>query len=146
MTLKEKILIFLKEEGIKKTDFFDLTGLSPSNFKGNGMTSELGGDKIVKILSVYPSLSSEWLLKDMGPMLSTGQKDSPDPDVPYKIYNEIKEENKILHEKLLEKSEEIGKLKAKIDGVREENPIYHIPAHAVAEQSPDYIHPIINKK
>ena len=69
MTLKGRILLFLKEQKIKKTDFFDKTGIAASNFKGVGLGSELGGDKIVKILSSYPEISSDWLLKGEGSML-----------------------------------------------------------------------------
>ncbi len=34
MTIKDKILAFLKEKDIKKVDFFEATGIQSSNFKG----------------------------------------------------------------------------------------------------------------
>lgn len=69
MTIKEKILAYLDAKGIKRGDFFESIGISPSNFKGSAKISELGADKIVKILSMYPDLSAEWLMADRGNML-----------------------------------------------------------------------------
>lgn len=69
MTLKGRVLFFIKEKGIKKSDFFEATSIAASNFKGDGLHSELGGDKIVKILTAYPEISSDWLLTGKGEML-----------------------------------------------------------------------------
>ena len=40
------------------------------------MKSELGGDKIVKILTIYRDLSPDWLLIDIGEMLKTNRTES----------------------------------------------------------------------
>lgn len=69
LTIKDKILTFLQEKGIKKADFFEQMGIQPSNFKGKNMQSQPGGDMLVKILSIYPDLSADWLLRDKGEML-----------------------------------------------------------------------------
>ena len=69
LTIKDKILTFLQEKGIKKADFFEEMGIQPSNFKGKNMQSQPGGDMLVKILSIYPDLSADWLLRDKGEML-----------------------------------------------------------------------------
>ena len=69
MTIKDKILAFIKEKGLSREDFYRETGLSASNFKGAAMKSELGGDKIVKILTMYKDLSPDWLLLDEGEMI-----------------------------------------------------------------------------
>lgn len=68
MTIKDRILIFLKNKGIKMAEFCEITGISKSNFKGIAMESDLGGDKIVKILTAFPTLSSEWLILGFGQM------------------------------------------------------------------------------
>ncbi len=68
LTIKDKILTFLQKKGIKKTDFFEEMGIQPSNFKGKNMQSQPGGDMLVKILSLYPDLSADWLLRDKGEM------------------------------------------------------------------------------
>lgn len=69
--IKERILTFLAQKGITKAQFYKETGLSDANFKGIGLKSELGGDKIVKILSIYPDISADWLLMGLGEMLKT---------------------------------------------------------------------------
>ena len=69
MTIKERILSFLESQGIKKVDFFEATGIQSSNFKGKNMSSQPGGDMLVKVLTIYPQLSAEWLLRGEGNML-----------------------------------------------------------------------------
>ena len=71
MTVKYKILSFLEKTGTPKEDFYKKIGVAPCNFKGVGFNSSLGGDKIVKILTLYPELSADWLLRDEGEMLRT---------------------------------------------------------------------------
>lgn len=70
LTIKEKILSFLTEKGIKKVDFFEKTGIQASNFKGKNMSSQPGADMLVKILTLYPELSADWLLRDKGEMFN----------------------------------------------------------------------------
>mgnify|MGYP002471450687 FL=1 len=60
---------YIKNQHLRKIDFFKKTGISPSNFKGEGSKSELGGDKIAKILSVYSDINPDWLLTGQGSML-----------------------------------------------------------------------------
>ena len=75
LTLKDKILNYLEEKGIKRADFFEATGIQSSNFKGKNMSSQPGGDMIVKILSVYPDLSADWLLRDKGEMIKQEERE-----------------------------------------------------------------------
>lgn len=79
MTIKDKILAFIKEKGLSREEFYRETGLSASNFKGAAMKSELGGDKIVKILTTYKDLSPDWLLTGEGSMLRTDEKTNNTP-------------------------------------------------------------------
>ena len=67
-TIKERILIFLEIKGIKRASFYKETGISASTFKGVGLKSDLGVDKLVKILIAYPELNNHliWLLKGEG--------------------------------------------------------------------------------
>ena len=69
MTTKERILTFLKEMKKKQGDFFAQIDMTASNFKGSAKKSELGADKIAKILSIYPIISPDWLLLGVGNML-----------------------------------------------------------------------------
>lgn len=67
--IKERILQFIEIQNITKLDFCNKTGISYSNLKGKSLFSEIGGDKIVEILTTYPEISPEWLLTGKGNML-----------------------------------------------------------------------------
>lgn len=69
LTIKERILSFLDEVGVKKSDFFQATGIQSSNFKGKNLQSQIGGDMLIKILSIYKELSPSWLMLGEGNML-----------------------------------------------------------------------------
>ncbi|MDL2215446.1 helix-turn-helix transcriptional regulator, partial [Dysgonomonas sp. OttesenSCG-928-M03] len=56
-------------KGISKESFYAETSIASSNFKGKGISSELGGDKIAKILTIYNDLNAEWLLVGKGKMI-----------------------------------------------------------------------------
>lgn len=117
LTIKERILSFLESQGIKKVDFFEATGIQSSNFKGKNMSSQPGGDMIVRVLTIYPNLSAEWLLRGEGDMLkSPAIKDNP------KIIKTDTKKDNDLSSSILDKflttiqdqAEEIGELKARI--------------------------------
>ena len=117
MTIKERILSFLESQGIKKVDFFEATGIQSSNFKGKNMSSQPGGDMIVRVLTIYPNLSAEWLLRGEGDML----KSPAIKDKPKIIKTDTKKDNDLsssILDKLLttiqDQAEEIGELKARI--------------------------------
>lgn len=67
--IKSRLLLFLENQGITKTDFSKKTGISYSNIKGSAQKSELGGEQISKILEVFSELNPEWLLLGIGEML-----------------------------------------------------------------------------
>lgn len=69
--IKQRVLQFLEYEGIKKEEFYHKTGIHSSNFKGVGAKSELGGDKIAKILFTYHKLNAIWLVTGHEKMHST---------------------------------------------------------------------------
>jgi uncharacterized protein (DUF433 family) len=68
-SIKQRVLEFLGKQKIKKENFFSSTGIVRSNFGGANAKSELGGDKIAKILTTYPDLNPAWLLTGKGDML-----------------------------------------------------------------------------
>jgi len=70
-TIKQKILEYLDYKDIKKVNFFAQTEINYANFKGKNLESELSGDKIVRILTLYPDISAEWLMRGEGSMLKT---------------------------------------------------------------------------
>lgn len=121
MTIKEKILSFLNSEGIKKTEFYETVGLVPSNFKGAAKQSELGGDKIAKILTSYPRLSAEWLFRDEGEMIKiTTTAEEPAAD-------SQQETNAGLLNKVIEQAEEIGRLKERVEQLESAMDDTHTP-------------------
>jgi hypothetical protein len=69
-TIKDRILLFLEMKKIKKETFYKSTGLSASNFKGIALKSDLGVEKVVKIITVYPELlepeNLNWLITGKG--------------------------------------------------------------------------------
>lgn len=70
LTIKERIFAFLDRSNIKKVDFYNVTGIEASNFKGKNKASQPGSDMLVKILTEYPELSADWLLTGRGNMLT----------------------------------------------------------------------------
>lgn len=68
-SIKERILQFIEYKKISKADFCENTGISYGNFKGKSSESEIGGDKIAKILTTYREISADWLLTGEGSML-----------------------------------------------------------------------------
>jgi hypothetical protein len=69
LTIKERILQYIENNGIAREKFFDELGISYSNFKGTALKSELGGDKIVRILTYFPDMNPDWLLTGNGEIL-----------------------------------------------------------------------------
>ena len=134
LTIKDKILAFLKEKDIKKVDFFEATGIQSSNFKGKNMASQPGGDMIVKVLTLYPDLSAEWLMRGEGNMLKSNNTDVSQNS--YTIHKEISQDNKQEIEKhnapseivdkllttIKEQAEEIGMLKQTITQLKQDKP------------------------
>lgn len=117
LTIKERILSFLESQGIKKVDFFEATGIQSSNFKGKNMSSQPGGDMLVKVLTIYPNLSAEWLLRGEGEMLRSLSNQGANK-VAKKEKNKDSELPQTILDKFLttiqEQAEEIGVLKARI--------------------------------
>ena len=130
-TIKENILYFIEKQCIRKTEFYEKTEITASNFKGVGLKSEIGGDKIVKILSCYPNLSAEWLLTRKEPMLKI---DNGDPrNIPEIVNNkdviERLERENALKDKVISGLERENQL---LREARESNQDKSKPSHAVA--------------
>lgn len=71
--IKRRILEYVEYKNITKEYFYKESGVTASNFKGKGIESELGGDKIAKILSLYDDLNAEWLLTGNGDMVKKSE-------------------------------------------------------------------------
>ncbi len=118
MTIKEKILLYLDYKGLVKSDFYKAVDIAPSNFKGSNKTSELGSDKLVKILTLYPDLSPDWILFDKGEMICDSQNNISDTPITIedKLLSLIQEKDNIIREQ----AEEIGQLRERISQLQRE--------------------------
>lgn len=140
-TLKEKILTFLAEMGIRKVDFFESTGIQASNFKGVNVKSAPGGDMLVKILTLYPELSAEWLMRGDGEMLRTGSsiqiKKVTEPiqreTTPKEIDKSIEPIIDKFMGKVTEQAEEIGRLKERIAQLEREKNLSGVSFQSVPQ-------------
>ena len=70
MMVLERLKEYIDSKGISIASLEKTTGMSNSSFRkalqsGNG----IGTDKLEKILTLYPDLSAEWLLRGRGSMI-----------------------------------------------------------------------------
>ena len=123
-TIKQRCLELIEKKGITQSVFFQQVGLSPSNFKGVNLQSELGGDKIVSILTVYGDVSPDWFLLGYGDMfrkehighVQNGKQNKIDRspiNVGCSDIEQLKKENEMLRERLKDKEDIINLLKSK---------------------------------
>jgi hypothetical protein len=71
--IKDRIIYFIENQGIKKIDFFDKIEMTSANFRGNAKNTPLNSTTIENIFTHYPSLNLEWLLTGNGSMLKEQQ-------------------------------------------------------------------------
>ena len=118
LTIKERILSFLEVSGIKKVDFFEATGIQSSNFKGKNMSSQPGGDMLVKVLTLYPEISAEWLMRGEGGMLKVSHATLSNKQKNTIAHQTPSEVPPMVIDKLLTtiqaQAEEIGQLRERI--------------------------------
>lgn len=89
-TIKERLLKYLEYKGITVYQFSQISGIARSNFASRALSSELGSDKIVKILNLFPDLSSQWLLLEQGDMIVPSGNTKESPHLREPISNTVK--------------------------------------------------------
>ncbi len=62
MTIKERILEFVKKEERFKRDFFKKTGLKYSNYTGINKNTDVSANSLAIILKSYPNADIHWLI------------------------------------------------------------------------------------
>jgi len=85
MTSSDRVLQFIEYKGISKREFYANTGLS------NGFldkSSNIGSDKLEKIISSYPDLSLLFVVTGSGAMLNGSYSRRADAERPYPGVNE----------------------------------------------------------
>lgn len=70
-TLKNRLIAFIQNTGLSKSEFERKVGLA--NGYINNLKGSIGSDKLEKILSAFPELNIEWLLRGSGDMTSVTQ-------------------------------------------------------------------------
>lgn len=73
--IKERILYLTEYYSVSKELFFENIGMTYGNFKGSAKERPLNSDAIVKILSIYTEINSDWLLTGKGDMLKKEYED-----------------------------------------------------------------------
>jgi hypothetical protein len=112
--IKERILQFVDYKELNKEIFFKKIDTASTNFRGKGAKSDLGSDKIVKILTEFPEINMEWLLTGKGEMLKNEMPASPAPP-------ETIPENAFYKKILKEKDNEIKELNREVGGLQQKN-------------------------
>ena|SRR5690554_130477 len=67
--IKQRILKVIEFKGLEKKKFFEEMNVSASNFRSKSLHSEVGGELLAKISSLYPDINIEWLITGKGEML-----------------------------------------------------------------------------
>lgn len=122
--IKGRIVFYIENQGIKKDDFYNKTGISPSNFKGKGAISEIGGDRLARILTEYRNINPDWLLTGQGEMLrntipvefTQAVLPPPNDDIITLLKEQLKEERQHSEKQ----AQEIGALKNQNIQLREQ--------------------------
>jgi phage repressor protein C with HTH and peptisase S24 domain len=67
--IKERILQIPENKGVSKEKFFESIGMSYGNFKGKSKETPINSNAIADILTIYPDINPNWLIKGEGKML-----------------------------------------------------------------------------
>jgi len=108
--IKQRILFYLKNQRIKKEDFYNKIGANSSNFRGKSLKSELSGDTIAKISTIYPEINPDWLLTGKGEMLRNVKTADVSSESTTIKENNVTTLISILNRTLAEKDKQIDRL------------------------------------
>lgn len=83
-TVKERLQLFLKEEGIRASEFARRMELSPAYLAS--MRKSMPEDKVEKLTKLFPQINRDWLLYGEGDMY----RDMGDPEInPHKLHKHM---------------------------------------------------------
>ncbi len=77
--VKQRILLFLAENGISQYEFYKITGITRGILTQNNGMSE---DNVAKFLAQYPQVNTEWLLTGAGEMTKNERQERLCRDIP----------------------------------------------------------------
>jgi hypothetical protein len=72
--IKERIIYFVENQGIKKGLFFEKIDVSSANFRGNAINTPLNSTTIENIITNYPQLNLQWLITGKGEMINENEE------------------------------------------------------------------------
>lgn len=135
VSVKERLKLFLKKEGIKDVDFCRIIGVSTGFI--SGMRVSIQPDKLKSIAINFPRLDIGWLLTGEGSMLKNEIKSTASPntmDTAY-IYNMYEDYKKLQAEIIAEKERRIKELETKLAKLeQQESPTTNSDSHAETVQ------------
>ena len=135
VSVKERLKLFLKKEGIKDVDFCRIIGVSTGFI--SCMRVSIQPDKLKSIAINFPRLDIGWLLTGEGSMLKNEIKSTASPntmDTAY-IYNMYEDYKKLQAEIIAEKERRIKELETKLAKLeQQESPTTNSDSHAETVQ------------
>lgn len=137
--------MFLDISGIKKVNFFEDTRIQSSNFKGQNLKSSPGSDMLVKILTLYPSLSAEWLLRGEGDMIRESQPNTQGDDNSSFYIQELNRKLDDKDRQIGDLREKVGLLKARIDQLEHEESAIIMAENRRLNAENERLHEEVNK-
>lgn len=115
--IKSRLLQFAKTEGLTKEKFYSKIGIDGANFRGKNAESDLGSEKIVSILRVFPELNPDWLMLGNGEMYRKNGEFLQESSTSYvKIPTDVWEAIKLQTASLKEKDAQISRLIGILEG------------------------------
>jgi uncharacterized protein (UPF0335 family) len=106
--IKERILQITNIKDVSKESFFAKIGMTYGNFKGLAKKTPINSDALVKILTIYPDISPEWLVTGKGNML---RGEEPPAQQPEPVKSPTVESINFI-DKIAQQAEQIGSLKS----------------------------------
>ncbi len=115
MTIKERIIKFIKRKDITQKFFCDKLGVLHNYI--TTINKSIPSDRLVQIIELYPDLNIDWLLTGQGEMLrEVKQNDNAQPALSVDVLAYLREKDSELRAK----DDEIRELRARIDELTRE--------------------------
>ena len=72
--IKGRILYVAKLKGVKLADFCESIGQTYGNYKGENIKSAVSSDVLARLLSLYPDVNADFILRGVGEALISSQQ------------------------------------------------------------------------
>lgn len=87
MSVKERLIKFLKSQGVSQRTFEQAIGVS--NGYVNNIRVSIQPDKLQRIIQHFPNLNTEWLLSGEGSMLRGGDVPGDSVAMPREVFDQL---------------------------------------------------------